>query len=63
MANGVIVLCDTQEKIYVQVEDVSPLGVGIHMPADSPDICGREVIIVNKSCTCTRGGSPCPCSG
>lgn len=49
MANGVIVLCDTQEKIYVQVEDVSPLGVGIHMPADSPDICGREVIIVTET--------------
>lgn len=48
-ANGVIVMCDTQEKIYVQVEDISPLGIGVHMAANSPDMCGRDVIIVTET--------------
>ena len=30
--NGVVVICDTQEKIYVDVKDISPLGMGICVP-------------------------------
>lgn len=48
-ANGVVVVCDTQEKIYVQVEDVSPLGVGIRMEPASPVIQGKDVIIVTET--------------
>lgn len=47
--NGVLVICDTQEKLYVQVEDVSPLGVGVHMESDSPDILGRDIILVTET--------------
>lgn len=43
---SVIVICDTQEKIYVDVENVSPLGMGIRLPAGSPDVMGKDIIIV-----------------
>lgn len=49
IAKSVIVLCDTQEKIYVDVTNVSPLGMGITMPAGSPDIVGRDIIIVAET--------------
>lgn len=47
--NGVMVVCDTQEKLYVQVQDVSPLGLGVCGDVDSPDILGKDVIIVTET--------------
>ena len=35
--NGVVVICDTQEKIYVDVKDISPLGMGICVPIKFTD--------------------------
>ena len=32
--NGVVVICDTQEKIYVDVKDISPLGMGMFSVID-----------------------------
>ncbi|MCI7107946.1 MAG: PilZ domain-containing protein [Lachnospiraceae bacterium] len=46
---SVIVVCETEEKIYVDVKDVSPLGMGIIMPAGSPDLVGKDIIIVVKT--------------
>lgn len=46
---SVIVVCDTGEKYYVETENVSPLGMGIKMPADSPDIVGKDIIIVAET--------------
>ena len=43
---SVIVVCDTYEKYYVEVDNVSPLGMGITGPADLPDINGKDIIIV-----------------
>lgn len=43
---SVIVVCDTCEKYYVDVKNVSPLGMGITAPADLPDILGKDIIIV-----------------
>ncbi|MCR4788740.1 MAG: hypothetical protein K5888_09140 [Lachnospiraceae bacterium] len=43
---SVIVLCDTYDKYYVDVDNVSPLGMGITAPADLPDIFGKDIIIV-----------------
>ncbi|MBR6238228.1 MAG: hypothetical protein IKQ83_04185 [Lachnospiraceae bacterium] len=43
---SVIVVCDTYEKYYVEVDNVSPLGMGITGPADLPDIEGKDIIIV-----------------
>mgnify|MGYP004489684021 FL=1 len=45
-AKSVIVVCETGEKYYVDVENVSPLGMGIKMPQDTPDLVGKDVIIV-----------------
>ena len=43
---SVIVTCDTYDKYYVDVDNVSPLGMGIVGPADMPDITGKDIIIV-----------------
>lgn len=43
---SVVVLCDTGETFYVETRDVSPVGMGITMPAGSPDILGKDIIIV-----------------
>ena len=43
---SVVVLCDTGETIYVQVENASPKGMGLWMKDDRPDIMGKDVIIV-----------------
>lgn len=48
-ARSVIVLCDTLEKIYVKVKNVSPLGMGILLPAGSQDIKGKDIIIVAET--------------
>lgn len=43
---GVIVVCDTAEKIMVEVKDISPLGMGVLIPKDSPEILNKDIIIV-----------------
>ncbi len=48
-ANTVLVVCDTQEKIFCYTQDISPLGMGVRVPAGSPDIVGRDVIVVAET--------------
>ncbi len=48
-ANGVIVVCDTQEKLYIHVQNASPLGIGVSAAPDSPDIMGKDIIIVTDT--------------
>lgn len=48
-ANGVIVVCEEQKKLFVNIQDVSPLGIGASMPADGPDILGKDIIIVTET--------------
>lgn len=43
-AKSVIVVCDTQEKIYVKVENISPLGMGIIMKEDRPDLLNKDIM-------------------
>lgn len=45
-AKSVIVVCDTGEKYMVETKNVSPLGMGVIMPGDSPNIVGKDIIIV-----------------
>ena len=45
-AKGVVVVCDTGDKYYVETKNVSPLGMGVIMPEGSPDIVGKDIIIV-----------------
>jgi len=49
ITKSVIVVCDTQEKIFVEVQNLSPLGMGVKMPAGSPDILGKDIIIVAET--------------
>ena len=46
---SVIVVCETGEKVFVETENVSPLGMGIRMPAGSPEIVGKDIIIVAET--------------
>ena len=48
-SNSVIVVCETGQKIYVEVENVSPLGMGVHAPEDCPDILGKDIIIITET--------------
>lgn len=48
-ANGVVVICDTQEKIYVDVKDISPLGMGIRVPEGHEGLLGKQVIVVAET--------------
>ena len=45
-AKGVVVVCETGDKYYVETQNVSPLGIGFIMPAGSPQIKGKDIIIV-----------------
>ena len=45
-APSVVVICATGETLYVEVEDASPKGMGLHMKDDRPDIMGEDIIIV-----------------
>jgi len=48
-SNSVIVVCDTQEKLYAHTENVSPLGMGVRLPSGSPNILGKDIIIVAET--------------
>ena len=45
-ANGVVVVCETGDKYFVRTKNVSPLGMGIIMSPDAPDLVGKDIIIV-----------------
>ena len=45
-ANGVVVVCETGDKFFVRTKNVSPLGMGITMSPDVPDLVGKDIIIV-----------------
>ena len=45
-APSVVVICETGETIFVQVEDASPRGMGLWMKDDRPEIKGKDIIIV-----------------
>lgn len=48
-ANGVIVVCDLQKKLFVNIQNVSPLGIGAVMPVGSPDILKKDIVIVTET--------------
>lgn len=43
---SVVVDVETGDKYFVETENVSPLGMGIHMDASVPNLVGRDIIIV-----------------
>ena len=48
-SRGVIVVCDTQEVLHVGVRDLGPVGVGIRADADTPNLLGKDVIVVAET--------------
>lgn len=42
---SVIIDCTTQEKYEVTVENVSPIGMGLRVEEEIPNLIGRNVII------------------
>lgn len=48
-AQSVIVVCDTQEKIFADVINVSPLGIAVTLPKGSKSILGKDIIIVAET--------------
>ncbi len=45
-ANGVVVVCETGESHFVETKNVSPLGMGLIMKPDTPELVGKDIIIV-----------------
>ena len=48
-SRGVVVVCDTQEVLHVGVRDLGPIGVGIRVEADTPNLLGKDVIMVAET--------------
>lgn len=46
---SIIVVCETGEKFFVETENVSPLGMGLRLPAGTPDLTGKDIIIVAET--------------
>lgn len=46
---GVAVLCDTQTVLHVGVLNIGPGGAGIILPADTPGITGRDLILITDT--------------
>ena len=46
IAKSVIVDCETSKKYYVNVNDISPIGMGITAPGNVPCLVGKDVIVV-----------------
>ncbi|XCP84474.1 PilZ domain-containing protein [Roseburia hominis] len=47
--NGIIVVRETEEMLYVQIEDMSPLGIGFRMEAGSPDIRDKDIVVITET--------------
>ena len=48
-AKSVIVVVESGEKIFVQTENVSPLGMGLRAPKDVADLLYKDIIIVAET--------------
>ena len=48
-ANSIIVDRETQAKYYGQVKNISPMGLAIIVDAKTPDLVGKDVIVVAET--------------
>ena len=48
-SKGVLVICDTQEVLHVDVRDLGPIGVGLRADADCRNLVGKDVIMVAET--------------
>lgn len=45
-SKGIAVLCDTQTVIHVNVLDIGPGGASLILPPDTPELTGRDLILI-----------------
>ena len=48
-SKGILVICDTQEAIHVNVRDLGPIGVGVRLEQDIPGLKGKDAILVAET--------------
>ncbi|MBP1577093.1 MAG: hypothetical protein J6C75_01285 [Oscillospiraceae bacterium] len=48
-SSGMMVVCDTQQVMQVKVRDLGPIGVGVIVDADAPNLVGKDVIMVAET--------------
>lgn len=48
-AEGIAVVCDTQQVIRVEVLDIGPSGAGVRMPAETPELVGKDLILLTDT--------------
>jgi hypothetical protein len=48
-AKSVMVVCDSLNKIYADVLNLSPLGVAVKVSGDTEDLLGKDIIIVAET--------------
>jgi len=49
-ADSVIVVCDDSlDKIYGKAVNISPLGLAVNVPADTPSILPKDIIVVAET--------------
>lgn len=45
-SKGVLVVCDDSKQYMIQANNISPLGMGVTVGSDAPELAGKDVIIV-----------------
>ena len=48
-SKGIIVICDNQEVIPFAIRDLAPIGVGGIVEPDTPNLIGKDVILVAET--------------
>lgn len=48
-AKSVIVVCDSLEKVYADVINLSPLGMAVKVPAETESLLNKDIIIVAET--------------
>lgn len=48
-SKGAMVVCETHQVMYVDVRDLGPIGVGVLVNEDAPDLVGKDVIMVAET--------------
>ncbi len=48
-AKSVMVICDSLEKLSVEVRNLSPMGMGVYVTGKGPELVGKDIIIVTTT--------------
>lgn len=48
-SEGIAVVCGTQNVIHVGVQNIGPSGVGLILPAGTPELIGKDLILITDT--------------